>query len=212
MSPTHRRARTATTGRPEATTHAAIEAAAFALFDERGFEETTMTAIAAAVGVAPRTLFRYYPSKNDIPWGQFEETLAAFRAVLAATPATTSLVDGIHAAVLSYNAFPDETMASHRRRMGLILGTPALQAHSVLKYRAWREVISQHVARCCGGRPADLFPQTVGHVSLALALTAYEAWLSDERASLADLIDEALRGLRVYVSADRGARDVRLRP
>ena len=62
-------------GRPEATSHAEIEQAAFRLFAERGFERTTLDAIADEVGVGRRTLFRYYPSKNDIPWGQFDRTL-----------------------------------------------------------------------------------------------------------------------------------------
>ena len=44
-------------------------------FEERGFEMTTMDDIAAAVGVGRRTLFRYYPSKNDILWGQFDDSL-----------------------------------------------------------------------------------------------------------------------------------------
>lgn len=59
--------RRSSVGRPEATSHAAIEEAAFALFAERGFEATTIDDIARAVGVSRRTLFRYYPSKNDIP-------------------------------------------------------------------------------------------------------------------------------------------------
>jgi len=54
-------------GRPEATSHAAIEQAAFRLFGDSGFDATTLDAIAAEVGVGRRTLFRYYASKNDIP-------------------------------------------------------------------------------------------------------------------------------------------------
>src|SRR6478752_5661725 len=69
-------------GRPEATSHAEIEQAAFRLFAERGFDGTTLGDIAAAVGVSRRTLFRYYPSKNDIPWGQFDRTLESFRRIL----------------------------------------------------------------------------------------------------------------------------------
>ncbi len=69
-------------GRPEATTHAEIEQAAFRLFAERGFERTTLDAIAAEVGVGRRTLFRYFESKNDIPWGQFDRTLERFRVLL----------------------------------------------------------------------------------------------------------------------------------
>src|SRR3546814_15016183 len=62
-------------GRPEATSHAEIEQVAFRLFAEHGFDGTTLSAIAEGVGVGRRTLFRYYASKNDIPWGQFDRTL-----------------------------------------------------------------------------------------------------------------------------------------
>src|SRR5215213_2120704 len=65
-------------GRPPATTHAAIERTAFALFERQGFEATTLDDIAAALGVGRRTLFRYYPSKNDILWGRFDASLRHF--------------------------------------------------------------------------------------------------------------------------------------
>ena len=45
-----------------------------------------MADIAAEVGVGRRTLFRYFESKNDIPWGQFDRTLDGFREILAAMP------------------------------------------------------------------------------------------------------------------------------
>jgi AcrR family transcriptional regulator len=73
------RKRAALGGRPPATSHAEIEAAAFALFAQKGFDATTMEDIATAVGVGRRTLFRYFPSKNDIPWGQFDDSLEHLR-------------------------------------------------------------------------------------------------------------------------------------
>ena len=76
-------------GRPEATSHADIEAAAFGLFAKHGFEHTTLDMIAAEVGVSRRTLFGYYASKNDIPWGQFDRSLERFHAVLEGMPATS---------------------------------------------------------------------------------------------------------------------------
>jgi len=54
------------------------------MFAQKGFEETKVDDIADQVGVSRRTLFRYFRSKNDIPWGQFDQSLAAFRATLAA--------------------------------------------------------------------------------------------------------------------------------
>jgi mycofactocin system transcriptional regulator len=177
------------------TTHGEIEQAAFRLFAERGFEATTLDDIAREVGVSRRTLFRYFDSKNDIPWGQFDRTLADFRALLEDMPADLPLHEAVFRGVVAFNEFPDDAEPPHRDRMRLILETPALQAHSVLRYRQWREVISDYVARRRGQDPAELLPQTIGHVSLALALTAYERWLSEPDSTVPDLLREALDGL-----------------
>ena len=56
------------------------------MFVERGFERTTVDEIAAAAGIGRRTLFRYFPSKNDLAWGEFDDMLARFRVVLASLP------------------------------------------------------------------------------------------------------------------------------
>ena len=186
-------------GRPEATSHAAIEQAAFRLFARHGFDATTLDAIAAEVGVGRRTLFRYYSSKNDIPWGQFEHTLDGFREILAAMPKDLPVHEAVHRGVLAFNEFPEDAQPPHRERMRLILETPTLQAHSVLRYGEWRAVIAEYVAGRLGVAWDDLVPLTIGHVSLAIALSAYEQWLAapDEptAASLAELLDAAMAGL-----------------
>jgi TetR/AcrR family transcriptional regulator, regulator of mycofactocin system len=186
-------------GRPEVTSHAEIEAAAFRLFAVRGFEQTTLEAIADEVGVSRRTLFRYYASKNDIPWGQFDRTLDVFREILADLPDDLPLWEAVHRGVVAFNDFPADSQPPHRDRMRLILTTPALQAHSVLRYGQWRRVIADYVAQRCRIRPDDLLAQTVAQVSLALALTAYDAWLSDEDSDVRDLIDRAMRALRTHL-------------
>jgi mycofactocin system transcriptional regulator len=193
-------ARRSLAGRPEATSHAAIERAAFRLFAERGFDATTLDAIADEVGVGRRTLFRYYASKNDIPWGQFARTLQGFREILSAMPADIPLHVAVHRAVLAFNEFPEDAEPPHRDRMRLILQTPTLQAHSVLRYEEWRAVIAEYVAGRLNLEPEDLVPRTVGQVSLALALTAYEQWLEAPGESLAKLIDAAHRVLVEHLS------------
>lgn len=186
-------------GRPEVTSHAEIEQAAFRLFAEEGFEATTLDAIAAEVGVGRRTLFRYYSSKNDIPWGQFDGTLDGFRQILAGMPTDIPLHEAVHRGVLAFNEFPDDAQPPHRERMRLILQTPALQAHSVLRYGEWRAVIAEYVSERRGLTPDDLLPRVVGHVSLALALSAYEQWLESADAGLAALLDGAMGFLRWYL-------------
>jgi len=191
-------------GRPEATTHAAIEQAAFRLFAERGFEATTIDAIAEEVGVGRRTLFRYYRSKNDIPWGQFDRTLDGFRDILAAMPEGLSLYEAVGRAVVRFNEFPGDVSPPHVERMRLILQTPALQAHAVLRYAQWRDVISQYAAGRLETSADDLRPQLVGHVSLALAMTAYSRWLREPETSITVLIEQGMAALADYArEADR---------
>jgi mycofactocin system transcriptional regulator len=187
-------------GRPEATSHAAIEQAAFRLFAERGFDATTLEAIAAEVGVGRRTLFRYYSSKNDIPWGQFDRTLIGFREILDAMPENIPLHEAVHRGVHAFNDFPEGAEPRHRDRMRLILQTPTLQAHSVLRYAEWRAVIAEFIANRLGLEPDDLVPRTVAQVSLALALTAYEQWLEASETSLQELLDATMAALVRHLS------------
>ncbi len=177
-------------GRPPATSHSAIEETAFALFDQHGFETTTMDDIAAEVGIGRRTLFRYYPSKNDILWGQFDDSLRYFEDRLAAVPDIVSITQAIRDSVIDFNTFPADVLTHHRRRMQLLLGTPQLLAHSELRYAAWRDVIARFVARRSQVPANALAPTIAGRVTLALAISAYELWLADEASSLTDLIAE----------------------
>lgn len=187
-------------GRPEATSHAEIEQAAFRLFAERGFEGTTLDAIAAEVGVGRRTLFRYYSSKNDIPWGQFDRTLQAFRDIFRAMPQDLPLCEAIHRGVLAFNEFPDDAEPSHIQRMQLILRTPALQAHSALRYAEWRSVIAEYVAGRAQARVDDLVPQLVAQVALALALTAYDQWVRVPGSDLRSQLARSMSALHDYLS------------
>lgn len=186
-------------GRPEATSHAAIEQAAFRLFDARGFDGTTLDDIAAAVGVSRRTLFRYYPSKNDIPWGQFDRTLDRFRQILRALPEDLPVPEAVQRGIVAFNEFDPGADPPHAQRMRLILQTPALQAHSVLRYAEWRAVIAEYVAQRRGLRPTDALPETVSQVCLALALSAYVLWLREPGPSLHDRLEQALADLRTYL-------------
>jgi mycofactocin system transcriptional regulator len=189
-----------TVGRPEATSHHAIEQAAFRLFAERGFDATTLDAIAEAVGVSRRTLFRYYRSKNDIPWGQFDRTLESFRQILRDLPQDRPTHEIVQQGVLVFNEFDAAADPPHRDRMRLILETPTLQAHSVLRYSEWREVIAEYVAERHVLLPTDTLPRTVGSVSLALAISAYEGWLADPDGDLATLLDATMASLRDYLA------------
>ncbi len=186
---------TARPGRPAATSREELEHVARELFAARGFEATTVDDIASAAGIGRRTFFRYFASKNDVLWGDFDDGLRALRDRLAATDPGQPLLDALREAVLAFNALPPGGVDWHRDRMTLILTVPALQAHSTLRYAAWRSVIAEFAAGRLGRDPGELLPQLVGHLYLGAALTAYEQWLSDPQADLSALLDAALRAL-----------------
>lgn len=175
-------------GRRPSTTRASISRIALAMFAADGFEQTSVEEIAEAAGISRRTLFRYFPSKNDVPWGDFDAELARMRAFLATLPAGTPLAQELGLALVDFNTFPAEEAPWHRQRMALVFGVPALQAHSALKYAGWRQVVAEHVAHRLSLAPEDHLPRSVAWMSLGVAIAAYEQWLADETLELVQLL------------------------
>lgn len=188
-------------GRPRTTTHDAIESRALDLFDQRGFEQTTVDDVAAAAGISRRTLFRYFSSKNDIPWGRFADGLAELERRLEASPTDVPLWRALHEAILDFNELPPGAEVQHRRRMRLLLETPALQAHSALMYAEWRGVVQRFAARRYDVPADHVRAVVVGHAALAVSLAAYEAWLAQDDADLVEVLDQALAALREHLGA-----------
>ena len=63
-----------------------LAAAAMELFATKGYEATTVDEIAAAAGVARRTFFRHFRSKEEAIFPDHDDTLVRAEAVLNAAP------------------------------------------------------------------------------------------------------------------------------
>jgi TetR/AcrR family transcriptional regulator, regulator of mycofactocin system len=183
------------TGRRRITSRAELERVALDLFTSRGFEETTVDDIAAAAGIGRRTFFRYYASKNDTVWGDFDAQLAMLRRWFDDCKPDVPLMDAVHAAVVTFNRLPRGEEPWHRRRMALILNTPALQAHSTPMYARWRAVIADFAATRTGAAPQDMLPQLIAYAALGAAVASYEQWLRDADAELEPLLELAMTEL-----------------
>lgn len=182
-------------GRRRITSRAELEHVAFELFDRQGFQGTTIDEIASAAGIGRRTFFRYFPSKNDVPWGNFEEELDRMRMHLKACPPQTPMMDAIRVAIVEFNQVAPDQVRWHRRRMELILRVPALQAHSTLRYAAWRQVIADFVSERTGQPAGSLVPSTIAYAMLGVCVAAYEQWLAADGTDLTGLLDTALHKL-----------------
>ncbi|MGH3957804.1 mycofactocin system transcriptional regulator [Mycobacterium sp.] len=178
-------------GRRRSTTPHHITDVALELFAARGFTQVSVDDVAHAAGIARRSLFRYYASKNAIPWGDFDAHLQHLRELLDNVDPQVPLGAALRAALLAFNTFGESETARHRLRMRVILQTAELQAYSMTMYAGWREVIAEFVARRSGAEPTDLAPQTVAWMMLGVALSAYEHWLDDESVSLRQALGDA---------------------
>ena len=194
-------------GRRRSTTWDQLSNVAIDLFAARGFDEVSVDDVAEAAGIARRTLFRYFPSKNALPWGDFDAHLDHMRDLLARLEPGVRVRDALRTALLAFNTFDEAETARHRQRMRVILETEALQAYSMTMYAGWRAVVAEFVARRLGTGPGDLVPQTVAWTMLGIALSAYEHWLADESVSLAQALGDAFDTVSAGLDAlDRPGR------
>ncbi|MGV0834106.1 mycofactocin system transcriptional regulator [Mycolicibacterium thermoresistibile] len=183
-------------GRRPATNQDRIADVALDLFADRGFDEVSVDDVAAAAGIGRRTLFRYYPTKNAIPWGDFDAHLDRMRELLDQIGPDVAIGAALRSMLLAFNDFGDRETARHRKRMRVILQTDALQAHSMTMYAGWRAVVAGFVARRLGLSASDLVPQTVAWTMLGVALSAYAHWLADESVSLGQALADAFDAIR----------------
>lgn len=184
-----------TRGRPPATTPEHVGQRALELFILRGFDATTMDDIAQAAGIGRRTLFRYFPSKNDMVWGDFDWVLDRLRAAFAARPGDEPFMDALREAVVESNRYPPEALPELRMRLTLITTVPALQAHSMLRYAAWRAVVEEFAAARLGRPSDDLLVKGVGYAALGASTTAFAHWVRHPDQPLERLLDRSYRML-----------------
>jgi mycofactocin system transcriptional regulator len=180
-----------------------VARAARELFARQGYDETSIDQIAAAVGVSRRTFFRYYDSKRDVVWGEFDAELVRLRTRLEAAPTGQPMMDVLRRAVVDTNRFDAGELAELRVLIGLTSTVPDLVAHSAVRYADWCEVVATFVAGRIGGAPDDLAPQTVARAVLGAAVAAFTHWAGAETGDLARELDDAFRLLATGFAEDR---------
>jgi len=180
-------------GRRPATTREEVARAALDLFNRQGYDETTVDQIAAAVGVSRRTFFRYFDSKRDVVWGEFDAELVRLERQLGSAPADEPMMDVVRRAVVATNRFGAGELDELRIRMGLISSVPTLVAHSAVRYAEWCDVVARFVAGRIGGAADDLAPQTVARATLGAAIAAFTCWARHDTDDLTGEVDRALQ-------------------
>jgi AcrR family transcriptional regulator len=168
--------------------------AAFDLFDERGYEQTTVDEITERAGLGRTTFFRHYRSKEDVIFPDHDQLLEEIRQRLASSSHRTALVavsDAVRLVLLHYVGEGDLA----RRRYALTSTVGALRDReiaSVARYqRLFREFITDWMGNTA--EPAPLRAEIMAASVVAAHNHVLRRWLRGECPDPVREVDEALR-------------------
>ncbi|HSC04323.1 MAG TPA: TetR family transcriptional regulator [Solirubrobacteraceae bacterium] len=153
--------------RKKQQTRETIAHAALRLFAERGYDETTLADIANAANVAPRTIFAYFESKEDILLCEENGFLSELKRRLDERAAGTTTVDAIREFVSSIE-HPDEEA---KLRKQVIAANPELQVKMRGRHAQLEPMLAESIAKDLGAEPGDIRPLLVA-ASMATAFTS----------------------------------------
>jgi len=122
-----------------------LTTAALELFDERGYEHTTVDDIAARAGVGRTTFFRAFGSKEDVVFPHHEQVLVAVRDRLAAATPDTAPVAVVEAARLVLRHYLAEGAVA-RTRYRLTSSVPALRAREIATMQQYQRLFRGYIA------------------------------------------------------------------
>ncbi|SDJ95705.1 transcriptional regulator, TetR family [Actinopolyspora mzabensis] len=185
-----------------ARTRAGIESAALELFREQGFEATTVEQIARAADIAPRTFFRYFPSKDAVLFGDLGNELEYVREALNARGSEEHPMRAMAAAMLDAADRMEADREQHLMRAELLQvleSTGQYEMH--LMRQRWMQDMTELVAEHTGTDPScDPRPGAWSMTMVSCFGSAMHAWLTRRdgttlRQILVDVLNSTNEGL-----------------
>ncbi|MFI9155339.1 TetR family transcriptional regulator [Streptomyces sp. NPDC053367] len=172
----------------------ALVAAAFRLFLERGYEQTTVDDIVALAGVGRRSFFRYFPSKEDVVFPDHERCLTDMTAFLAAGDGTEEPVrrvcDAARLVLRMYAENPDFSV----QRYLLTKQVPGLRAYELSVVWRYERALADYLRRRLRDlRDGTLRADVIAAAVVAAHNNALRSWLrSDGKSDPEAAVDHAL--------------------
>jgi AcrR family transcriptional regulator len=152
--------------RKKQQTRDAIQREGLRLIAEQGYDATTCEQIAAAAGVSPATLFRYFATKEDVVLHDVYDPMIA--QAVRARPAGEAPMTAVR------NAFADALAQVYeadlepiRQRTALVLSVPALRARS----HEQRASLVAHLAHALAERTGTAVDDLDVEIAASLAAT-----------------------------------------
>lgn len=172
------------------------------LFDEQGFESTTVDQIAAAVGISPRSFFRYFPAKEDVIFGDPMVFGIPVRDRVAESLRSMPVWEALRAGLDVVAVVTDTDLDWAFRATRVMMRSPALRARNTEKHLAWMTALTPLVAEALSGPQEErrLRAQAITLCAMTcLDLTFAELVERNGEVPSAVLLDEAFQLLRPAV-------------
>jgi AcrR family transcriptional regulator len=158
--------------RKKQRTRETIARAARQLFAERGYHATTLPDIADAADVSTRTIFAYFPSKEDILFSDFALMKDALSQALAERPEGQDTLETVRAFILSLHKAEQSELDEQLRLC--VANDEMLRSHLRARIAQLEEMIAPEIAKDLDAPANDPRPQIV-----AASLTAAFNTLSE---------------------------------
>src|SRR6202165_249461 len=111
----------------EPTAQARLLDPALALFEERGFDSTTVAEIAEHAGLTKRTFFRYFADKREVLFWGSKALEELFVTEVGAPPEPAAPLDAVAAPLDAAAAIFEPRRELAARRQQIIAANPELQ-------------------------------------------------------------------------------------
>jgi len=162
--------------RKRAHTRAATVDVALRLFAERGYDHVTVADICAAAEIAPRTFFRYFPTKDDVLAEPSRDMAERMAALVAAAPAELDDAEVLRGALRKLG----EYVLTERVRLATFLRVAGevsnLRQTPLMRLAdSERRLVEQLLRR----RPAPASPDWRTRLLVARSVAAFRVWLDD---------------------------------
>jgi AcrR family transcriptional regulator len=172
--------------------------AALALFEERGYEETTVAQIAEAAGLTKRTFFRYFSDKREVLFNGSHELQQRWVGGIEAASSDAGPMVAVSAGLDDVAELFADRHPFARLRSRVVAANPELQERELIKLQSLaRAIEAALVDRGVSANAAILASQagvTVFHV-------AFARWVEqDDPSTLRRLMDESLTDLRSVIA------------
>ena len=170
-----------------------------ALFEERGFEATTVADIAERAGLTKRTFFRYFGDKREVLFSGTEPLKAKFVEGIAAAPADAGCMKAIAAGLDAMADVLSEFSSDRpRKRQAIIAANPDLQERELVKMIGFATAGAAALRDRGVAEPGASLAAEAG---IAVLRVAFEQWVTGPKGQdMKKLLRDALAELKAVAA------------